>query len=566
MAEPIGRTARLRRLNAKLNRREFAAELAALRAECEQLLECHVSEFPIGREAQQQRLAKVNSGDADGFWYFARTYFPHYVTTEPSELHSWISAEIPPRLGTGMLLALAAPRGNAKSTLVSVILCVYVLVTRRKFYPLLGMDTFEMAAAQLEAVKVELESNPRLLQDFPDTTGRGRVWREGVIITAAQQKVEAFGIGKRIRGRRHGARRPDLLILDDIENDENVLTPAQRDKLYNLVMKSLLQLGPPDGSMDTIWVGTVLHYDAALMRVLDHGVLWKRKVFQAIVKWPSRMDLWDNWEELLRNEGAEAADLFLAQNRALMHEGAQVLWPAMQPLERLMRKRVEVGHEAFDSEYQNDPVSLKDAPLAGVKFWVHVRRSWIYFGACDPSMGKKAKQGDPAACLVGGYCPEIGELCVVDARIARMKPSLILETVIAQHQEYQTMMYAIEAWAFQEYLRQQITEISARRGIHVPTVAFPFGTKTQRGSDDKALRIMGLQPHIDNGLIKVHSSQRTLLTQMRRWPKADHDDGPDAVDMLWQTARRFARGVAQVTTLSEHERVPDETRSLLEHY
>ena len=53
---------------------------------------------------------------------------------------------------------------------------------------------------------------------------------------------------------------------------------------------------------------------------------------------------------------------------------------------------------------------------------------------------------------------------------------------------------------------------------------------------DKLLRIESLQPHMHNGLIRLHSSQTTLVDQFRHFPKADHDDGPDMVVMLWMLA------------------------------
>ena len=39
-----------------------------------------------------------------------------------------------------------------------------------------------------------------------------------------------------------------------------------------------------------------------------------------------------------------------------------------------------------------------------------------------------------------------------------------------------------------------------------------------------------------NGLILLNESQQTLVQQFRHFPKADHDDGPDAVQMLWAGA------------------------------
>ncbi|MFA9949153.1 hypothetical protein [Dentiradicibacter hellwigii] len=77
----------------------------------------------------------------------------------------------------------------------------------------------------LEAIKAELEFNPRLMMDFPDATGRGSIWNAGTIITRSNAKVQVFGSGKKMRGLRHGPYRPDLCVLDDIENDEQVRKP-----------------------------------------------------------------------------------------------------------------------------------------------------------------------------------------------------------------------------------------------------------------------------------------------------------------------------------------------------
>ena len=99
---------------------------------------------------------------------------------------------------------------------------------------------------------------------------------------------------------RHGPHRPDLAVLDDIENDDNVLTPAQRDKLESFVTKGVLSLGPADDSMDVVLIGTILHYDSVLMRFIRNP-LWHSRIFKAVIKWPDRMDLWDTFEELLLN-------------------------------------------------------------------------------------------------------------------------------------------------------------------------------------------------------------------------------------------------------------------------
>lgn len=44
------------------------------------------------------------------------------------------------------------------------------------------------------------------------------------------------------------------------------------------------------------------------------------------------------------------------------------------------------------------------------------------------------------------------------------------------------------------------------------------------------------------GLIRLHPGQATLLQQLQQWPNADHDDGPDCLDMLWQNALHYSGG------------------------
>ena len=52
-------------------------------------------------------------------------------------------------------------------------------------------------------------------------------------------KIKSFGAGKKIRGTNFLSIRPDLIICDDIENDENIESKTQRDELYKWFNKAL---------------------------------------------------------------------------------------------------------------------------------------------------------------------------------------------------------------------------------------------------------------------------------------------------------------------------------------
>ena len=69
---------------------------------------------------------------------------------------------------------------------------------------------------------------------------------------------------------------------------------------------------------------------------------------------------------------------------------------------------------------------------------------------------------------------------------------------------------------------------------------------------DKILRIESIQPHMKNGLIRLHPSQTTLIDQLRHFPKADHDDGPDCLHMLWTLAVSRAAGIGGMKVIERH--------------
>ncbi|EME69726.1 phage protein [Paramagnetospirillum caucaseum] len=523
---------------------DFLKSLAELAAEQRRLIETECPGFTMDRIASAQRRAKVLADD--GFRFFCRTYFPHYIKGESSEFHEWLFDHLPQVAVApeGRRELIAAPRGNAKSTVVTLLFTLWCLIRRIKRFPVILSDTFDQAAVHLQGLKSELEFNPRLRADFPDDTGAGPVWQAGEIVTITGAKVKIGGAGKALRGFRHGAQRPDLVIADDLENDENVKNPDQRNKLESWIDKTVEPLGPPDGSMDLIWVNTFLHYDAVAMRK-SRNPLWRCKVFKAVIRQPDRLDLWERWEGILRNSDpalAEAlADQFYHDHEAEMLAGSKVLWPAVQPLVKLAKIRVRIGDGPFSSEYQNEPMDGANQMFAHLTFWTSRLAEWVFVGACDPSMGGAGKNADPSAIGVGGFNRATGILDVVEASIRKRVPSVIMADIEALHREYKCLKWGVEIVQFQAFFAQQLVKESAIRGTPIPMVGIQSTT-------EKALRIESLEPHIRNGLIRIGANQAVLKEQLLFYPQAAHDDGPDMLEMLWQMAQSIRSGRSNIRT------------------
>ena len=516
-----------------LNADKFRAELAALAAGLRRTIEADCAAFPVDAAASAERRRRVQHD----FPFFRRTYFPHYTRrkdgtpTGDSALHLWLDDALPAAVDApeGVKLACAAPRGEAKTTFVDVFFLVWCVVTDRKRYILIIADAFEQAASFLEAVKVELESNPRLTADYPAHCGEGRVWNVGTVITARNIKIQAFGAGKRMRGLRHGPHRPDLALLDDLENDENVRSPEQRDKLESWLLRTVLSLGPADDSMDVIYIGTILHYDSVLARTLKKPQ-WRGKTFRAVERMPDRLDLWELWERIYKvpPDGPDKARAFYVGNQEKMDAGAVVSWPTFRPLYTLMCKRVE-NRAAFDAEQQNDPLVGDAAPFATVMvYWTELPSGLLYFGACDPSLGKAGQGRDPSALLVGGLDRENMRLYEVEADIRKRHPDRIIQDLIALQRRWSCLMWAVEAVQFQEFFADVLVREAARQGLPLPVTPLKNNT-------DKLLRIESLHPYFCQGRILLNPDSHVLIDQLRHFPMADHDDGPDALEMLWRT-------------------------------
>lgn len=522
-------------------KKAFDREVEAIRLS----IQAAAKPFPDNKRQQRERKKRAGTD----FEFFARTYFPHYFECESSDLHRYFAERYPKMIvranetGKGDKEADAAPRANAKSTWTTLFLPMWCIANRLRHYIMPVSETAAQAESFLSFIKVELESNERLKQDFPEICGEGSVWRAMMIITRNGVKVHAAGAGQKLRGFRHGSKRPDLVICDDLENDEAVRSPDQRKKLEAWFFKALMKIGQPNTVF--IVVGTILHY-ASLLSDLLQKPGWKGRKFKSVIRF-SNSKLWDTWQQKFANivdgkEQAEAdADAFFEENKAEMLADTEVLWPEREPYYDLMKMRVD-GHAYFDSEKQNEPINPDDCLFLEeeVQFWDDgdVDLDGVpFYGVLDPSMGKQSKRHDPAALLVGRFKHDI--LWVEVADIDKRHPSQLIEDVLSYHERFSFQQFGVETVQFQEFFKDTLEKEAHKKQLTLNVV--PIDSHS-----DKFLRIQTLQPWIKNGWIRIKRHHNMLLQQLVQYPMGDHDDGPDALEMLKslvETAKRAPKTV-----------------------
>lgn len=494
----------------------------------------------FGTEGLRKELAELD------IEYFGLAYFPEYIKPPIPDFHKEIYNDLQDIANGkgGYREVIAAPRGHAKTTLFDFLFPLWCILYGKKNFILIVSDSYNQAKEFLANIKNELEDNQGIKDDFNDMVGS--VWAADEIITTTGVKVQALGAKMKIRGRRHGPWRPDLIILDDIENDENVNTPEQRQKLFNWFTKAVSKAG--DEYTDIVMIGTILHYDSLLSRLLRNPGYQTRK-YKAVINWAKNQKLWQQWEEIyndIQNENrAIDAWNFFKENEQAMLEGTEVLWSEKKNYYKLMEDRLVEGPASFDSEYQNEPINPEDC-LFNEEWFEYFNLNEVdisqldIYGAVDPSMGKSSKS-DYSAIITLGRHPENGMLYVLDADIDRRTPDRIIDDIFSKVEWLNTYGkeytgFAVETVQFQEFFNDELSKRSAIKGYYLPLTPI-------KPNKDKHLRIQSLQPYVKNKYLRFRKNQSTLLEQLKYYPLADHDDGPDALEMaIGQTKQQIFVG------------------------
>ena len=97
------------------------------------------------------------------------------------------------------------------------------------------------------------------------------------------------------------------------------------------------------------------------------------------------------------------------------------------------------------------------------------------------------------------------------------------------------LVVGVETVQFQEFFKDVLLREASSRGVYPPVRGIKQHT-------DKMLRIQRLQPLIKSGRLKFQKKHRTLHDQLRFFPRAGHDDGPDALEMAVALMEQTAGG------------------------
>lgn len=200
--------------------------------------------------------------------WFARIYFNKYLFYKTAQFQKEICKMIQNDSAFNEIIAF---RGSAKTTMSMLFLPMWAVVTGNKHFVVLVADTFPQIKDHIANIKSELEDNERLIEDFGpfniSTEGKKEEWQKtSMVISNYNAKIIGRSTGQKVRGIRYKQWRPDLIVIDDIEDQKMVRTIEQRDKTYRWFTGDVIPSGEK-GRTKYILVGNLLHSDAIMSRI-----------------------------------------------------------------------------------------------------------------------------------------------------------------------------------------------------------------------------------------------------------------------------------------------------------
>lgn len=498
---------------------------------------------------------------------FSVLFFPHYCEIEFNQFH----LDLFKRLGfreRKVRRASGAPRGAAKSTHESLIEPLHDACYACETFILFVSSTDILANAKLKDIRAEVLSNPDL-QDWYGIRFPTKKVAESeflVISDLGETYFAARGKGSQVRGIRYKQHRPSKIVFDDFESSDEVRNESLREKTEAIYHEEFGKTG--NQFTNIVVVGTVLHRDSLLSKLLKNPT-YDSRLYKAIINWSVREDLWEEWRKIIRNIGndqrmADAKSYFEANQVEMLRE-TKVLWPEKETYYDHMLDMEEIGRRAFFKEKQNDPLGSDEnvfekihwyrEETGGIRIestnefisWDRMKMSCA--GALDPAAGttkpKSGKKTDWAVQLTGYKEPK-GRLLVHHDITKRVSPTKQIENIFEGHEKFTYFRFAVETNLFRNLLLPNIVmERKRREKIKGELLRIPFYDVEQ--TENKHERIYRLEPKVNHGWILFNRALSSdFIRMLEDFPFNDHDDGPDCLEILWNTVN----GVYKAAVLS----------------
>lgn len=343
-----------------------------------------------------------------------------------------------------------------------------------------------------------------------DAKAKGR-W-----ITKAGGGYTAVGVGGALTGRGF-----KIGIIDDpFKNREEADSPVireARDGWYKSTFSTR-----EEGNSMVVFILTRWHDDDLAGRVLKASRDAK-----------ARGEEYDEWDVIEFKAIATEDDKYRKEGEAL--------WPAKFSIEKLRKKRAEMGSYEFSALYQQTPVDEENRKFkqAWYKYreFSHVLQLDTYnVMTIDPRGKDDIKQGTDYIGITLNFVDREGKWNIITYR-TKLSATDLVDLMFTNWKRYNLHKIGIEDNQFTQGLKTVWEEESRRRGVYIDVELL------KHGGQSKALRIEALVPRYERGgIYHIRHNDTNLCAdledELAMFPKATNDDASDSLAYQTQLAKR----------------------------
>ena len=418
---------------------------------------------------------------------------------------------------TAPFVAIAAPRSHAKSTAITHAYTLASLLFRDRDYAIILSETTTQSVQFLGDIKKELVDN----DDLRDLFGVGELIKdtEDDLICRMEDghlfRVQAKGAEQKMRGLKWKNKRPNLIIVDDIEGDEAVQNKDRRDKFKRWFYGAVLPCRSENGIVRV--VGTILHLDSLLEGLMPERQLGssrqKNLINEPLCQYTNIKTPWKS-----------------IKFRAHTDDYSSILWESRWNKQKLVDERsryIAQGlGDVYSQEYLNVPLDESNTYFKRADFIPRreedKKLNLNYYVTADLAISK-ADRSDYSVFAVAGM-DDSGRLHLVNLIRDRMDAQQIVDTILMLQKIYKPNLFGIESGTIQKSIGPFLNREMITTGVFVPI-------RELKPSADKITRARSMQARMRAGACKFDKEAEwysTFEEELMRFPRDRHDDQVDA--------------------------------------
>jgi predicted phage terminase large subunit-like protein len=424
---------------------------------------------------------------------------------------------------TNKYVAIAAPRGFAKSTAITLSYLLAKLCFRESQFAIIVSDTEAQSILFLNDIKREMTENEHLVKMFA-IKGLEKDSETDIIVSFEDGhlcRIMAKGSEQKLRGLKWHSKRPDLVVCDDIENDELVMNKERREKFQRWFNSALIPILSDRGIIRV--VGTILHNDSLL-----EGFMPKERDKYSIV-------------EPLKLSATHYRGWIGVKYAAHNKDFSKLLWSAKKSKEDLQALR-----DLYESKGQLDSYSQEMLNRPIDESNTHFRRSdfldlqpddrskrLTYYITMDLAVTTKSVS-DYSVFMVSGMDSD-GYVHVRHVIKDRLDSLEIIEVLGQLVKTYDPVMVVTEKGIIVNSLMPAIHRWMDENNLY-------FRFELLASTVDKLQRSQAIRLRARAGRVKIDKSADwwpDLEEELMQFPRSAHDDQVDAFSLIGQVLNKF---------------------------